>query len=96
MHSCTTSTTDRPTDPWPSSSTAPTSAPRCGSSRCCRWPLLVLHGTHDVSAPLETTGRRASALAPDATLKVYENAGHGLFVTHAEQLTADLREFVTR
>ncbi|MGW3116564.1 alpha/beta fold hydrolase [Streptomyces sp. NPDC001107] len=58
-------------------------------------PLLVVHGTHDVSAPLETTGRRAAALAPDATLKVYENAGHGLFVTHAEQLTADLREFMT-
>ena len=57
-------------------------------------PLLVVHGTHDVSAPLETTGRRAAAIAPDATLKVYENAGHGLFVTHAEQLTADLREFM--
>jgi non-heme chloroperoxidase len=26
---------------------------------------------------------------------VYENAGHGLFVTHADQLTADLRAFAT-
>ena len=58
-------------------------------------PLPVVHGTHDVSAPLETTGRRAAALASVATLKVYENAGHGLFVTHAEQLTADVREFMT-
>ncbi|MFF4214025.1 alpha/beta fold hydrolase [Streptomyces sp. NPDC001796] len=58
-------------------------------------PVLVLHGTHDVSAPLDITGRRAAALAPRATLKVYENAGHGLFVTHADQLTADLREFMT-
>ncbi|MEU6063806.1 alpha/beta hydrolase [Streptomyces sp. NPDC047082] len=57
-------------------------------------PVLVLHGSLDVSAPLELTGRRSAALAPDATLKVYENAGHGLFATHAGRLTADLREFM--
>lgn len=59
-------------------------------------PVLVLHGSLDVSAPLELTGRRSAALAPDATLKVYENAGHGLFATHAGRLTADLREFMAR
>jgi non-heme chloroperoxidase len=59
-------------------------------------PVLVVHGTHDTSALLEVTGRRAARLVPDGTLKVYEDAGHGLFVTHAEQLNADLREFVTR
>ncbi|MHA5047828.1 alpha/beta fold hydrolase [Streptomyces sp. SD15] len=57
-------------------------------------PVLVVHGTHDTSAPLELTGRRAAELLPDSTLKVYENAGHGLFATHAEQLIADLREFM--
>ncbi|MET7478448.1 alpha/beta hydrolase [Streptomyces sp. NPDC005648] len=57
-------------------------------------PVLVVHGTHDVSAPLETTGRRTAALAPEATLKVYDDAGHGLFVTHAQRLVADLREFM--
>ncbi|MET9911565.1 alpha/beta hydrolase [Streptomyces sp. NPDC006476] len=57
-------------------------------------PALVIHGTHDTSAPLETTAHRAARLLPEATLKVYEDAGHGLFATHAEQLTADLREFV--
>jgi pimeloyl-ACP methyl ester carboxylesterase len=59
-------------------------------------PVLVVHGTDDASAPLDLTGRRAAALLPDSTLKVYENAGHGLFATHAEQLTADLREFMAR
>ncbi|MFD5585962.1 alpha/beta fold hydrolase [Streptomyces sp. NPDC058733] len=58
-------------------------------------PVLVIHGTHDTSAPLELTGRRAAALAPDATLKVYDNGGHGLFATHAAQLLADLRAFAT-
>jgi pimeloyl-ACP methyl ester carboxylesterase len=57
--------------------------------------VLILHGTHDASAPLEATGNRAAGLIPGATLKVYENAGHGLFVTHADQLTNDLRAFMT-
>jgi len=29
----------------------------------------------------------------DARLKIYDGAGHGLFVTRADQLNADLREF---
>lgn len=56
-------------------------------------PVLVVHGTHDTSGPIELTGRRAARLAPNATLEVYENAGHGLFATHADRLTADLRKF---
>ncbi|MEU8689364.1 alpha/beta hydrolase [Streptomyces sp. NPDC048665] len=57
-------------------------------------PVLVVHGTHDASAPLALTGERAARLVPDGTLKVYERAGHGLFATHADRLTADLREFI--
>jgi pimeloyl-ACP methyl ester carboxylesterase len=57
-------------------------------------PVLVVHGTHDTSAPPALTGERAARLVSDGTLKVYENAGHGLFATHAARLTADLREFV--
>ncbi|KIF68618.1 chloroperoxidase [Streptomyces sp. AcH 505] len=56
-------------------------------------PALVLHGTHDTSAPIEFTGRRSAELLPDATLRVYENGGHGMFATHAARLTADLRSF---
>ncbi|MEU5432372.1 alpha/beta hydrolase [Streptomyces sp. NPDC020719] len=59
-------------------------------------PVLVVHGTHDASAPIALTGERAARLIPGSTLRVYENAGHGLFVTHADQLTADLREFMNR
>ncbi|MEU6808004.1 alpha/beta hydrolase [Streptomyces sp. NPDC046831] len=58
-------------------------------------PVLVVHGTHDTSAVLETTGRRTARLVPDGTLKVYEDAGHGLFATHADRLTDDLRAFVS-
>ena len=55
---------------------------------------LVIHGDRDVSAPLEFTGRRTADLIPGARLRVYEGAPHGLFVTHAERLNADLLSFV--
>jgi pimeloyl-ACP methyl ester carboxylesterase len=57
-------------------------------------PTLVIHGDRDVSAPLDLTGRRTAVLIPGAKLKVYEGAPHGLFITHAERLNADLLEFV--
>ncbi|MEW2619031.1 alpha/beta hydrolase [Streptomyces sp. NPDC048106] len=57
-------------------------------------PVLVVHGTHDTSAPLAHTGERLARLVPGAALKVYDRGGHGLFFTHAERLTADLREFL--
>ncbi|MER6385750.1 alpha/beta hydrolase [Streptomyces sp. NPDC001250] len=57
-------------------------------------PVLVVHGTDDTSAPLARTAERVARLVPDGTLKVYEHGGHGLFVTHAERLTADLRAFI--
>ncbi|MBV2357096.1 alpha/beta hydrolase [Streptomyces sp. J2-1] len=57
-------------------------------------PFLLVHGTHDTSAPLPVTGERASRLLTDADLRVYEDAGHGLFATHGHQLLADLREFI--
>ncbi|MER6573673.1 alpha/beta hydrolase [Streptomyces sp. NPDC001093] len=57
-------------------------------------PVLVVHGTHDTSAPSALTGERLARLLPGAVLKMYENGGHGLFATHAARLTADLREFI--
>ena len=46
-----------------------------------------------ISAPLELCGRKTAQLVPHSTLRVYENAAHGLFVTHADQLNADLLAF---
>jgi non-heme chloroperoxidase len=56
-------------------------------------PTLVVHGTADVSAPIELTGRRTAALIRGSTLKVYEGAPHGLFLTHMEKLNAELLRF---
>ena len=57
-------------------------------------PTLIVHGDRDVSAPLAITGRKTAALMPHATVKIYEGAPHGVFLTHAERLNKDLQEFV--
>jgi pimeloyl-ACP methyl ester carboxylesterase len=56
-------------------------------------PTLIVHGDRDVSAPLPITGRKTAALMPRATVKIYEGAPHGLFLTHAERLNEDLLKF---
>ena len=59
-------------------------------------PTLIVHGDRDVQAPIDICGRKAERLVPDNTFLVYENAAHGLFVTHAARLTADLLTFVQK
>lgn len=56
-------------------------------------PVLVIQGDKDASTPLETSGRRYAALAPDARLIVYEGAPHGLMFTHIERLNTDILRF---
>jgi pimeloyl-ACP methyl ester carboxylesterase len=59
-----------------------------------RVPCLLIHGDKDVSAPFELTGKATAALIPNAQLKVYEGAPHGLMFTHADRLNADLLAFI--
>jgi non-heme chloroperoxidase len=56
-------------------------------------PTLLIHGDNDTSTPIETTARKTAPLIPGCQLKVYEGAAHGLPITHAEQLNADLLAF---
>ncbi len=56
-------------------------------------PTLILHGAADFSAPVELTGRRIAKSVPHAVYKEYPDAGHGIFVTHHEAVSADLVEF---
>lgn len=56
-------------------------------------PTLILQGNADASAPLELTGRKTAALLPNATLKIYEGAPHGLIFTHTHQVNEDLLTF---
>lgn len=56
-------------------------------------PTLVIHGDRDASAPLPLTGQRTADLIPGSELRIYQGAPHGLFVTHTQQLNADLLAF---
>lgn len=62
--------------------------------RAMRMPLLLVHGDKDISAPLALTAHATASLARDARLVVYEGAPHGLPLTHAERLNADIASFV--
>ncbi|MFF0632823.1 alpha/beta fold hydrolase [Nocardia sp. NPDC004151] len=57
-------------------------------------PTLLLHGLHDQSIPIEVSSHQAVRLYPEAVLKEYPTAGHGLYRSHADQVNADLLEFV--
>ncbi len=59
----------------------------------CPVPALVLHGDADASAPLELTGRPTAGLLPGARLEVYPGAPHGLPLTHAARVAADVVAF---
>ena len=57
-------------------------------------PTLILHGDQDASAPVEITGRPTSVGIEGAILKIYPGAPHGLFLTHVQQVNADLAAFI--
>lgn len=56
-------------------------------------PVLLIASELDASAPLELTARATARLLPDATLRVYPGAPHGMFITHMAEVKRDLLEF---
>jgi len=56
-------------------------------------PTLVLHGTADASAPFALTGKRTAELIPNARLHVYDDAPHGLPVSHVDRVNGDIEAF---
>lgn len=57
-------------------------------------PTLIIQGDKDVSAPIDLVGRKTAKLIPHSEFKVYEGAPHGLILTHADRLNADLLAFI--
>jgi len=57
-------------------------------------PALLLHGTHDLSAPIDLTARRVAKLVKNNRLVVFEGAGHGLYVSRAPQYFTELESFL--
>jgi pimeloyl-ACP methyl ester carboxylesterase len=57
-------------------------------------PVRVIHGTGDVTVPIDASARRSAKLLPNATLSEYDGEPHGLFMTAADRLNAELLQFV--
>lgn len=57
-------------------------------------PTLFIHGDDDQIVPIGNSAKLAVEIAPQATLKVYPGASHGLASTHKAQLGADLLAFI--
>ncbi|MBC8639106.1 alpha/beta hydrolase [Caballeronia sp. EK] len=58
-------------------------------------PTLIVQGDRDVSNPLELTSQRTARLIPNARVVVYEGAPHGVFLSDAARLTADIGAFAS-
>lgn len=59
-------------------------------------PTLIIHGTADKTVPIDASARAAAQVIANSKLIEYDDAPHGLFATHKEQLTANLLEFLRR
>jgi non-heme chloroperoxidase len=57
-------------------------------------PTLVLHGDDDQIVPYADAALKSSKLLPNATLKIYPGAPHGLTGAHEQEFNADLLAFL--
>jgi non-heme chloroperoxidase len=57
-------------------------------------PTLIIHGDDDQIVPIDAAARKSVELVPDARLKVYPGAPHGVPITHRHEFNADLLAFL--
>lgn len=57
-------------------------------------PVRIIQGTSGSTVPIDASGRRSAKILPNATLSEYDGEPHGLFLTAADQLNAELLEFI--
>ena len=56
-------------------------------------PTLIIHGDDDQIVPIGASALEAAKIVKQASLKIYEGAGHGLTTTLKDCLNSDLLEF---
>lgn len=56
-------------------------------------PALLVHGDADQIVPIGASALMSTKIIPNATLKIYPGAPHGLPTTHQNQFNADLLAF---
>jgi non-heme chloroperoxidase len=57
-------------------------------------PVLIVHGGDDQIVPIGAAALRSVELVPDATLKVYPGASHGLHGDYEHAFNQDLMSFI--
>lgn len=57
-------------------------------------PTLVIHGDVDRIVPFAASGKRVQAMIAGSRLKVIEGGPHGVLLTHADEVTQELRSFL--
>lgn len=57
-------------------------------------PTLILHGREDQLVPVANSALLSAKLVKHSDLRIYDGAPHGLTVTHADQVNADLLRFI--
>ena len=57
-------------------------------------PTLIAHGDDDQIVPIGASAMLSAKLVPQATLKIYPGAPHGLAQTRADEFNADLLAFI--
>lgn len=57
-------------------------------------PTLILHGDDDQIVPIQAAALKSSKIVPNATLKVYPGAPHGLTGPHEQEFNNDLLSFL--
>lgn len=57
-------------------------------------PLLVLHGKADETVPIEVSAEETVKRVPHAEYIVYDDAPHGLVLTHKNKFNEDLIRFI--
>lgn len=55
---------------------------------------LIIHGKDDKTVPIESSSDITAKLIPHAEYIIYDDAPHGLFVTHKEKFNDDIKRFV--
>src|SRR5438309_817515 len=57
-------------------------------------PTLILHGDDDQIVPIQAAALKSSKIVPNATLKIYPGAPHGLTGPHEQEFNQDLLAFL--
>jgi non-heme chloroperoxidase len=54
-------------------------------------PTTIIHGALDQNTPLASCGIPAAGLLPRGELRVYDDAAHGIYLSHRREVAAELR-----